>query len=86
MLTPLLGASPNAHMQTLISLYVSQIATLAWHANPRDRKPVVVGIALKNTSSTTDGEEEGLGERERKVYFEIMALVAEGLDMAFPRR
>jgi len=70
-LTPLLGNAPSEHMQTLHSLYASQIATIVWTAESEGslevhRRDVVVGIALRKS----DG-----GDGERKVFVGIMALL-----------
>ncbi|KAF8481410.1 hypothetical protein JB92DRAFT_3038627 [Gautieria morchelliformis] len=49
-LTLLLGSGPSEHIQTLHSLYASQAGTLVWlsaEGNGGERRPVVVGIALK---------------------------------------
>lgn len=81
LLTPLLGSPQNEHMQTLINIYVSEIATLAWHANRADRLPVVVGIALK--ASPSRQEDDILDDQERRVYFTIMEMVVEALDSAY---
>ena len=83
-LTPLLGATTNLHMHTLTNLYVSQIATLAWHSDPSTRDPVIVGLALKKRGSESD--DPTLTEEERRAYFSIMALVKCGLDQLQPRR
>ncbi|KAF8511370.1 hypothetical protein JB92DRAFT_2934750 [Gautieria morchelliformis] len=48
--TPLLGSGPSEHIQTLHSLYASHAATLVWlsaEGHGGERKPVVVGIALR---------------------------------------
>ncbi|KAF7778668.1 hypothetical protein Agabi119p4_3013 [Agaricus bisporus var. burnettii] len=79
-LTPLLGSASSEHVQTLHSLYVSQIATLVWvydasSAVDTGRKAVVVGLALKKLS---DGD-EGLTEDEKLVFREVMNLVQDML-------
>jgi proteasome assembly chaperone 3 len=83
-LTPLLGTTTNSHMHTLTNLYVSQIATLAWHSDPSTRDPVVVGLALKRGGS--ESGDPTLTEEERRAYFSIMALVKGALDQLQPRR
>ncbi|KIJ69306.1 hypothetical protein HYDPIDRAFT_79659 [Hydnomerulius pinastri MD-312] len=74
-LTPLLGGAPSEHMQTLHSLYASQIAILVWLAEAEelvgaDRRSVVVGIALRKSTSAGG---EGLSEEERKMFHGIMS-------------
>lgn len=75
-LTNLLGSAPSEHIQTLHSLYASQIATLVWLSEPSSaadlgRKSAVVGLALKKLESG----EDGLSENEKAVFHEIMGLV-----------
>ncbi|KAF5357756.1 hypothetical protein D9756_001503 [Leucocoprinus leucothites] len=79
-LTNLLGTAPSEHMQTLHSLYASQIATLMWISEPESalglgKKAVVVGLALKKQAV----EEEGLGESEKVTFRGIMGLVRDML-------
>lgn len=79
-LTPLLGSASSEHLQTLHSLYASQIATLAWAYEPPStadlgRKSVVVGLALKKVESGDDG----LSEDEKTTFRGIMALVQDML-------
>ncbi|KIY48265.1 hypothetical protein FISHEDRAFT_43754 [Fistulina hepatica ATCC 64428] len=83
-LTPLLGSAPTAHVQTLHSLYVAQIATLVWTTDPPfvARRSVIVGLALKGDSAHagaagSDGAE--LSEAERATFSGVMALVREVL-------
>lgn len=76
----MLGSASSEHVQTLHSLYVSQIATLVWvydasSAIDTGRKAVVVGLALKKLS---DGD-EGLTEDEKLVFREVMNLVQDML-------
>lgn len=67
-------------MQTLHSLYVSQIATLVWVAEPSTaldlgRKGVIVGLALKKQ----EGGTEGLSENEKTIFHGVMSLVQDML-------
>lgn len=76
-LTPLLGSAPSAHMQTLHSLYASQIATIIWtegskHGLESSRKSIVVGLAL---AKTPDSEAGGMGQVERDVFEGVMRMV-----------
>ncbi|PSR77353.1 hypothetical protein PHLCEN_2v7954 [Hermanssonia centrifuga] len=77
-LTPLLGNAQSDHMQTLHSLYASQVATLVWTSEAEgsidsDRRGVIVGIALQNVAEK--GHEGGLSEHERGVFHGVMAMV-----------
>ncbi|KAF7799637.1 hypothetical protein EIP86_010875 [Pleurotus ostreatoroseus] len=79
-LTPLLGNAPSDHLQTLHSLYASQVATIVWTAETdglmqADRRPIIVGIALRKSSDVTTVE--GLSEQERAVFFGVMKTVQE---------
>ncbi|KAK7020550.1 hypothetical protein R3P38DRAFT_2970120 [Favolaschia claudopus] len=83
-LTPLLGAAPSEHLQTLHCLYASQIATLLWTAgssNPLEvtRRPIIIGVALRKSPATDD---EGLSEHERSVFGGVMSMVQELLAAA----
>ncbi|KAJ7581321.1 hypothetical protein C8J56DRAFT_262383 [Mycena floridula] len=76
-LTPLLGNGPSEHLQTLHSLYASQIATIIWTTEAEmdlafSRRSVIVGIALRKATSN-----EGLSDLERKVFSGVMAMVKE---------
>ena len=72
-LTPLLGSAPTEHIQTLHSLYASQAATLVWlsgEARGEERKPVIVGIALRK-------EEVWDEVKERKTFMGVMKMLKE---------
>ncbi|KII88402.1 hypothetical protein PLICRDRAFT_175996 [Plicaturopsis crispa FD-325 SS-3] len=78
-LTSLLGGGPTEHMQTLHSLYASQIATIVWTAESQgplevDRKAVVVGVALRKSEGDESG---GLSESERDVFLGVMSMLNE---------
>ncbi|CCM04605.1 uncharacterized protein FIBRA_06787 [Fibroporia radiculosa] len=78
-LTPLLGHAPSEHMQTLHSLYASQVATLVWTSGAEvaletERRAVVVGLALRKSD---DASGVGLSEHERKVFYGVMDVVKE---------
>jgi hypothetical protein len=82
-LTPLLGSSPSDHLQTLHSLYVSQIATIVWvnaSQNVLDgsRKCVIVGLALRKAENSGTGYE--LSEGERATFQGVMAMLQEMLE------
>ncbi|KDQ60975.1 hypothetical protein JAAARDRAFT_45675 [Jaapia argillacea MUCL 33604] len=82
-LTPLFGTAPSEHMQTMHSLYVSQIATIVWVtkaqgiAEGTPRRNVVVGIALKR-------KPEGLSDSgrpyEKAVFCGVMDMLREILE------
>lgn len=74
-LTSLLGSSPSAHLQTLHSLYASQIATIVWTEEALIgleslRRSVVIGLALYQSQ---EGDEGLQGERE--VFEGVMSMV-----------
>ncbi|KAF8965264.1 hypothetical protein BDZ97DRAFT_1904150 [Flammula alnicola] len=74
-LVPLLGSAPSAHLQTLHSLYASQIATIIWTEESKNgleafRRSVVVGLALKSGNP-----EDGAGQGEREVLEGVMSMV-----------
>ena len=78
-LVPLLGAPSSEHLEALHSLYASSAATLVWthEANGPlggERRPVVVGIALKKSDGPAA---EGSSEHERKVFFGVMKMIGE---------
>jgi proteasome assembly chaperone 3 len=76
-MTPLLGSGPSERIQTLHSLYASQAATLVWLSAERhggERKPVVVGIALKKPDVWDE-------VKERKTFLGVMDLVGELLTL-----
>ncbi|KAF8910992.1 hypothetical protein CPB84DRAFT_1763076 [Gymnopilus junonius] len=71
-LTSLLGSAPSEHLQTLYSLYASQIATIVWteeaqHGLDGQRRSVVVGLALNKN------ERDGGGETE--VFESVMSML-----------
>ncbi|KAL7283601.1 hypothetical protein ACG7TL_003036 [Trametes sanguinea] len=79
-LTPLLGSAPTERIQTLHSLYASQIATLVWTLEQAsvldaDRRPVIVGIALAKSSEPEHSSE--LSAHDRAVFRGVMEMVRE---------
>ena len=78
-LTPLLGSAPTERVQTLHSLYASQIATLVWTMEEAsvleaDRRAVVVGIALAKTTGAAEDSSE-LSPHDRSVFYGVMGMV-----------
>ncbi|KAI0636717.1 hypothetical protein C8Q77DRAFT_1094217 [Trametes polyzona] len=81
-LTPLLGSAPTERIQTLHSLYASQIATLVWTMEEAsvleaERRPVVVGIALAKAVEPSHSSE--LSAHDRIVFKGVMEMVREVL-------
>ncbi|KAI0819540.1 hypothetical protein BC628DRAFT_1402112 [Trametes gibbosa] len=79
-LTPLLGGAPTEQIQTLHSLYASQIATLVWtleeaSAFEAERRPVVVGIALARAAQPSQSSE--LSAHDRSIFRGVMGMVRE---------
>ncbi|TCD64662.1 hypothetical protein EIP91_003823 [Steccherinum ochraceum] len=77
----LLGSAPTDHLRILHTLYASQAATLVWWGEAEgvgleaDRRPVIVGVALRPSSDS--GRDEDLSEAERNTFHEIMGMVRE---------
>lgn len=78
----LLGSAPSDHLRILHSLYASQAATLIWYSEAEgggglevDRKPVIVGIAIR--PSPDAGSNEDLGKVERETFHRVMDLIRE---------
>ncbi|TFK76277.1 hypothetical protein BDN72DRAFT_830826 [Pluteus cervinus] len=74
-LMPLLGSASSEHTRALQSLYASQIATILWTFESLGplvvaRRPVIVGIALRN--SKVEGD-----EAERATFLEVMKVLSE---------
>lgn len=70
-------------MQTLHSLYASQIATLVWTLEEAsvleaDRRPVVVGIALAKSAEPSQSSE--LSVHDRTIFKGVMEIVRELLE------
>jgi proteasome assembly chaperone 3 len=85
-LTTLLGRAPSEHMQTLYSLYASQIATIIWTLESEgplqaSRRSVVVGLALHKSDRTSD---MGVTEHERDTFREVMTMLYELLHNEVP--
>jgi len=81
-LTPLFGSAQSEHMQTLHSLYAAQIATIVWTAESEGplevvRRNMVVGIALRKSDGTSDGN--GLSQQEREVFVGVMNMLRDAL-------
>lgn len=75
-LTPLLGSGSTEDIRTLHSLYTSQTATLVWLSVEKhggERKPVVVGIALKKADVWDEA-------KERKTFMGVMEMLNELLE------
>ncbi|KAF8163365.1 hypothetical protein B0H34DRAFT_795083 [Crassisporium funariophilum] len=80
-LTPLLGSAPSEHLQTLHSLYASQIATIIWSEELQrglesSRRSVVVGLAFSNSSN----RDLGSMQVERDVFEGVMSMVQDLLE------
>ena len=77
----LLGSAPTDHIRILHSLYASQAATLLWHEEARaaaleaDRRPVIVGIALRPPSDV--GSDEDISPVERESFHRVMGMIRE---------
>ncbi|QRW27451.1 Pol II transcription elongation factor [Rhizoctonia solani] len=57
-LTPLVGYPPDPRSLTLFNLYASQAASIAWSkAGQLNRRPVIVGLALKRTKIPSTRED-----------------------------
>jgi proteasome assembly chaperone 3 len=84
-LTPVLGSAPSEHLQTLHSLYATQIATIIWQRESESakdimhRRSVIVGIALRQSLV---GSDEHLTENERELFLQVMSMVQELLTSA----
>ncbi|KAI0671642.1 hypothetical protein C8Q78DRAFT_972793 [Trametes maxima] len=79
-LTPLFGSAPTERIQTLHSLFASQIATLVWTLEEAsvletDRRAVVVGIALAKPPQPPQSSE--LSAHDRTVFRGVMDIVRE---------
>lgn len=77
---PLLGCGPTEHFQTLHSIYAAQAATLVWFSVEKqgaERKPVVVGIALKKADSWDEA-------KERKTFMGVMEMLKDLLNTDSP--
>lgn len=79
-----MGTSPSADHKTLLDIYASQIATLAWSATPSYRSPVVVGLAFKKQPIPSVEDEDTTEEKRRAMFFEIMGMVNEALKQINP--
>jgi proteasome assembly chaperone 3 len=82
-LTQLLGSAPSEYMQTLHSLFATQIATIIWAAeaegHEHSRRNVVVGIALRNSQEVPG---TGLNSKDRAMFREVMTMLQELLQTA----
>jgi hypothetical protein len=74
-----MGTSPSADHKTVLDIYASQIATLIWSSSSVYRSPVVVGLALRKHSPSTEGDDPATEGGDRDVFFEIMDMVNEAL-------
>ncbi|KAG8734186.1 hypothetical protein FRC11_009842 [Ceratobasidium sp. 423] len=83
-LAPLVGHPPDPRSLTLFNLYVSQAAAIAWSkAGQLNRKPVIVGLALKRTKASTAREDDDdftVSDEDRETFKEIMAMLMDCLD------
>ncbi|CAE6437314.1 hypothetical protein ACGC1H_004432 [Rhizoctonia solani] len=83
-LTPLVGHPPDSRSLTLFNLYASQAAAIAWSkAGQLNRRPVIVGLALKRTKVSTargDDDEFTVLEEDRETFKEIMVMLMDCLD------
>lgn len=77
--TQLLGQAPTEHLQTLHSLYASQIATLIWTYEGNlsaliPRRNIITAISLKQSQTK---EEETVADEERALFRAVMEMVDE---------
>ncbi|CAE6414086.1 unnamed protein product [Rhizoctonia solani] len=83
-LTPLVGHPPDARSLTLFNLYTSQVAAIAWSkAGQLNRRPVIVGLALKRTKVPATRDEDDdfvVSEDDRQTFNEIMSMLIDCLD------
>lgn len=68
-------------MQTLHSLFASQIATIIWTAESDgsleiNRRNVVVGLALRKSESSSG---DGLNQQERDLFVGVMDMLRDTL-------
>lgn len=84
-LLALFGTPSSPALQPIAEMYTSQIAAVVWHALALDgslRKPVVVGLALKQPPRKVGGNDDDAGdevdwESERARFGRVMSLVME---------
>ncbi|KAF8682561.1 hypothetical protein RHS04_02332 [Rhizoctonia solani] len=85
-LTPLVGYPPDPRSLTLFNLYASQAASIAWSkAGQLNRRPVIVGLALKRTKIPStrediDDDDFVVSEDDRQTFNEIMYMLMDCLD------
>jgi len=84
-LTRLLGSAQSDQVGTLQSLYASHIATMIWTQGMQvggvmdngDRRSVIVGLALKPSPKSDEGE--GLNDATRNTFKGVMKLVLDAI-------
>ncbi|CUA74951.1 hypothetical protein RSOLAG22IIIB_01585 [Rhizoctonia solani] len=83
-LSPLVGHPPDSRSLTLFNLYASQAAAIAWSkAGQLNRRPVIVGLALKKTKASSvhmDEDEFAISEEDRETFKEVMSMLMDCLD------
>lgn len=80
-LTPLLRSTYSEQIQTLYSLYASQIATIVWTTETGllegERRDVVLGLALIRQYSLDDAARD---VQEKETFVGVMSMVRELLE------
>jgi len=75
-LTTLLGSPSSEHMQTLHSLYATQIATIIWTQEAvqgsDSRRSVVIGLALSKMEGLESNE---MAQKEKELFQGVMAMI-----------
>ncbi|KDE09133.1 hypothetical protein MVLG_00847 [Microbotryum lychnidis-dioicae p1A1 Lamole] len=76
-LTTLLGVAPSTRATSLYQLYAQQLGAIVFDSLGEAAKPVVLGIALKEFPARHGDDKEHVGDRERKVFREVLKRIVE---------